>query len=99
MKIQFPPDEPTYNCEDMTIEFVAKIDGHPVTCAVTAEALEDHFGAASMRVDDLLQAFRTGRARIDDLARHYLTMDVGAPVILRSGHFRWKNAQPRERGA
>lgn len=89
MKIEFPHIAPAYNGDDMTIEFAADCDQQRIVCAVSAEALEDHFGAKSCNVDDLMAAFRANRASIEKMTKRYLALCQGAPVLLRSGHFRW----------
>lgn len=89
MQIEFPDHRPMFNGEELTIEFAAIVNGRAVDCAVSAEALEDHFGAHSARADDLLHAFEHGRSHIQALTRSYLAMGLSGPVLLRSGHFRW----------
>jgi hypothetical protein len=60
-----------------------------VQCAITAEALEDHFGAPSLREDDLIEAFDAHRLPIEEAARNLLN-EVGAkPVMMHSGYFRF----------
>ncbi|WP_150695415.1 DUF1488 domain-containing protein [Pandoraea terrae] len=89
MQIEFPDHRPMFNGEDLTIEFAVIVNGKSVDCAVSAEALEDHFGACSARADDLLHAFEHGRSHIEALTKRYLAMGLAGPVLLRSGHFRW----------
>jgi hypothetical protein len=99
MQIEFPDHRPVFNYEDLTIEFAVVVNGRPIDCAVSAEALEDHFGAYSARADDLLHAFEHGRSHIEALTRQYLTMGLAGPVLLRSGHFRWvREARRQEAG-
>ncbi|KVD78963.1 hypothetical protein WI89_29390 [Burkholderia ubonensis] len=50
MRISFPADPPAYCGPDLVLTFPAFVEGGRVRCAITAEALEDHFGAASPRV-------------------------------------------------
>jgi hypothetical protein len=65
------------------------VDDTRVQCAISAEALEDHFGAASLREEDLLAAFESNRRRIEHAARNLLN-EIGAkPVLLHSGYFRF----------
>lgn len=45
MNIRFLPDAPDYRSTNLTIEFAALVDGRRVPCAISVEALEDHFGA------------------------------------------------------
>jgi hypothetical protein len=89
MHIDFPNHRPMFNGEDLTIEFAVIVNGKFMDCAVSAEALEDHFGAHSARADDLLHAFEHGRSHIEALTKRYLSMGLPGPVLLRSGHFRW----------
>jgi Protein of unknown function (DUF1488) len=80
---------PEYCARDLVLAFPALVDDHPVQCAITAEALEDHFGAHSLREDDLVGAFLAHRFEIETAARRLLD-EVGAkPVLLHSGFFRF----------
>ncbi|ALS61498.1 DUF1488 family protein [Pandoraea norimbergensis] len=96
MPINFPEYGPVFNYEELTIEFAVRVNGRQIDCAVSAEALEDHFGAYSARADDLLHAFEHGRTDIEALARRYLSMGLVGPVLLRSGHFRWVREAKRQ---
>jgi hypothetical protein len=77
-----------FNGSDLTVEFVAQWVDTPLLCAVTAEALEDHFGAASALEEELLRAFEKGKRRIHTVCAVELERSGGEPVILRSGLFR-----------
>ncbi|MGZ2747780.1 DUF1488 domain-containing protein [Burkholderia stagnalis] len=88
MQIQFPPDPPEYCGRDLVVAFSAIVDGDCVQCAITAEALEDHFGAASLLERDLIGAFDAHRTAIEREARRMLEEIGGRPVLLHSGHFR-----------
>ncbi|MFP3563290.1 DUF1488 domain-containing protein [Paraburkholderia sp. SIMBA_030] len=89
MKIHFPEERPEYCARDLVIAFPAEVDGVRVQCAITAEALEDHFGARSLREDDLIAAFDAHRHPIEQAARRLLN-EVGAkPLMLHSGYFRF----------
>ncbi|EIP86965.1 hypothetical protein A33K_16568 [Burkholderia humptydooensis MSMB43] len=90
MKISFPLDPPPEYCaRDLVVAFPALVDGEYVQCAITAEALEDHFGAASLKEDDLLAAFDLHRGKIEHAARRMLDEIGGKPVLLHSGFFRF----------
>jgi hypothetical protein len=89
MHIHFPPEMPEYCARDLVVAFTAVVDGKGVQCAVTAEALEDHFGAASLREDDLLSAFEAHRSAIEHSAERMLKEVEGKPVLLHSGFFRF----------
>jgi hypothetical protein len=89
MKIRFPEELPEYCARDLVVAFPAEVDGARVQCAITAEALEDHFGAASLREDDLIAAFNSNRHPIEHAARR-LFNEIGAkPVLMHSGYFRF----------
>ncbi|PXW27273.1 DUF1488 domain-containing protein [Paraburkholderia caballeronis] len=87
MKIQFPADAPLYRDANLTVVFAALVDGERVPCAISVEALEDHFGAGGASLDAWLRAFDAGRARIEAVARAHLEISNGSPVLLKSGHF------------
>jgi hypothetical protein len=62
---------------------------------MTAEALEDHFGAASLREDDLIAAFSSNQHPIEHAARRLLN-DIGPkPVLMHSGYFRFASESRR----
>lgn len=89
MTITFPPEDPEYCARDFVLAFTALVDGEPVQCAITAEALEDHCGAASLREEDLLSAFGAHRGKIERIARSLLKEVQGRPILLHSGMFRF----------
>ena len=66
-----------------------RIDGAPACYGITAEALEDHFGARSCRSDDLLSAFKVHRGDIEDVARTLFEQTGSKEITLHSGHFRF----------
>jgi uncharacterized protein DUF1488 len=88
MNITFSDDPPDFDGSNLMLRFIANVDGEPVECAVTAEALEDHFGASSPQEDELLRAFERGRARIRSVCADALERNDGASVELHSGLFR-----------
>lgn len=87
MIIRFPADAPRYRGANLTVVFPALVDGARVPCAISVEALEDHFGAAPATRDAWMQAFDAGRAHIEAVARAHLELSNGSPVLLKSGHF------------
>ena len=87
MEIRFPADAPAYRDSNLTVVFPALVDGEPVPCAISVEALEDHFGAYSEDLEGWLRAFDAGRPRIEAVAREHLQISNGTPVLLKSGHF------------
>jgi Protein of unknown function (DUF1488) len=87
MEIRFPADAPAYRGSNLTVVFRALVDGEPVPCAISVEALEDHFGAYSEDLEGWMRAFDAGRTRIEAVAREHLQISNGTPVLLKSGHF------------
>ncbi|WP_233801017.1 DUF1488 domain-containing protein [Paraburkholderia sp. HP33-1] len=87
MEIRFPADAPAYRDSNLTVVFSALVNGEAVPCAISVEALEDHFGAHAEDLEGWLRAFDAGRPRIEAVAREHLQISNGAPVLLRSGHF------------
>ncbi|MGF6533149.1 MULTISPECIES: DUF1488 domain-containing protein [Paraburkholderia] len=87
MEIRFPADAPAYRDSNLTVVFRALVDGETVPCAISVEALEDHFGARSEDLEGWMRAFDAGRGRIEEVAREHLQISNGTPVLLKSGHF------------
>lgn len=87
MDIRFPADAPAYRDSNLTVVFPALVDGEPVPCAISVEALEDHFGVHSTDPEGWIRAFDAGRPRIEAVAREHLQIGRGSPVLLKSGHF------------
>nr|WP_233217554.1 DUF1488 domain-containing protein [Trinickia dabaoshanensis] len=89
MQISFPQEPAEYCGRDLVLAFPAIVDDERVQCAITAEALEDHFGAASLREQDLVSAFDRHRREIERAARELLGEIGKKPVLLHSGYFRF----------
>ncbi|MBB5446600.1 hypothetical protein HDG38_005236 [Paraburkholderia sp. WSM4177] len=98
MHITFPDDEAAFDGANLTVRFLARVDGEPVVCAITAEALEDHFGAESALEAALMSAFDRGRQRIRSVCAEALDQNNGEGVVLHSGLFRVEGMEP-DRGA
>ncbi|MDE1181650.1 DUF1488 domain-containing protein [Paraburkholderia sp.] len=98
MHITFKDDNPAFDGSSLTVRFTANVDGEPVVCSITAEALEDHFGAQSPLESQLLAAFEQGRGRIRSVCAEALDQNDGESVILHSGLFRVEGLEP-DRGA
>ncbi|MCO5414834.1 DUF1488 domain-containing protein [Ralstonia mojiangensis] len=88
-EIRFLPDEPTYCAAGPRLQCRASVDGSSASYAITAEALEDHFGARSCRSDDLLSAFKGHRGDIENVARMLFEQTGSKEITLHSGHFRF----------
>jgi len=87
MNILFPADAPAYRDANLTVVFAALVDGERVPCAISVEALEDHFGVESCDSTGWIRAFDAARPTIEAVAREHLSIGQGAPVLLKSGHF------------
>ncbi|CAG9166594.1 DUF1488 domain-containing protein [Cupriavidus respiraculi] len=87
--IEFPDVQPSYSSAEPCLQCVATVGGDPASFAVTAEALEDHFGARSYQAEDLLAAFHEHREEILCVARNMLELSDSHNVMLHSGHFRF----------
>jgi hypothetical protein len=87
MNIDFPGDAPAYREINLTIVFAALVNGEAVPCAISVEALEDHFGVETCDSHGWIRAFDAARPRIEAVAREHLRVSNGTPVLLKSGHF------------
>jgi hypothetical protein len=87
MDIMFPAAAPAYRGSNLTVVFAALVDGQQVPCAISVEALEDHFGAPPADREGWMRAFDAGRGFIEAVAREHLEITHGSPVLLKSGHF------------
>jgi len=92
MQIIFPNEAPEYSGPDLTLAFPVMVDGERVECTITAAALEDHFGAASPRAEDMIDAFDHHRERIEAVARRMLHETRAQCLVLRSGYVRFVHA-------
>ncbi|MGE8367058.1 DUF1488 domain-containing protein [Cupriavidus basilensis] len=88
-QIIFPKASPSYCPADLSLECPVSVNGAPASYAITAEALEDHFGARSHRAEDLIQAFEGHRDDIEGVARQLFEMTAAHNIVLHSGHFRF----------
>ncbi|WP_321924687.1 DUF1488 family protein [Paraburkholderia guartelaensis] len=88
MNITFSDRSPDYDANRLALTFPATAGDTPIQCAITAEALEDHFGAASLREADLRGAFLAHRAAIEKAAARLIEATHSEAVMLHSGYFR-----------
>lgn len=88
MNIIFSDRPPHYDANRLTLTFSATAGDMHVECTITAEALEDHFGAASLREADLLGAFLAHRAAIERAAARMIEATQSEAITLHSGYFR-----------
>ncbi|WP_042266907.1 DUF1488 domain-containing protein [Paraburkholderia heleia] len=88
MNIIFSDRPPHYDADRLALTFPATAGDMHVECAITAEALEDHFGAASLRETDLRGAFLAHRAAIERAAARMIEATQSEAITLHSGYFR-----------
>ena len=70
MLIQFPDEDAFYHASG-TVRYRAVVDGTPVMCEISPEALEDYFRARAGRAG-LLAAFSAHRKDIESITRQIL---------------------------
>ncbi|WP_084004128.1 DUF1488 domain-containing protein [Cupriavidus pauculus] len=87
--IEFPVATPAYCASGPTLQCQARIDGAPACYGITAEALEDHFGARSYRCEELIGAYARNRETIEAMARKLFEITGAHSIVLHSGHFRF----------
>ena len=76
-----------YAVDRDVVGFTGQSSGSPVECAVSREALDDHFGADNLDKEGRLEAFRKNRSEIEQLLRtKYLSLPVEEPeaVLLKT---------------
>ena len=86
--IGFPDKIERYDPDRDVILFPGRTAEGEIICAVSGEALEDHFGARGTSQRARLAAFRANRGEIEATARHKLESgrrEPGGSVIIRSG--------------
>lgn len=94
-QISFLNEAPRYCSADPSLQCRAIVDGEPAWYQITAEALEDHFGAYSYRHEDLLAAYALHLDRIRTTARNVFEMTGAKDIVLHSGHFRFEASDGR----
>lgn len=94
MPVTFPAAAAEYRGSNLTVAFPALVDGREVDCTISAEALEDHFGAVSPSATDLLESFNAHRPEIERAARSLLRELGTNELRLHSGHFRFALGDP-----
>jgi hypothetical protein len=80
MELTFSDPYPRYDSNRDVVSFVGEALGHPVRCAISREALEDHFGADGRDKEGRLASFHSNRSRIERMAKtKYLSSPVEEP--------------------
>lgn len=88
MSISIMHDKPPQHTAGGTIAFDAEVDGEPVTCEISDEALKDHFGGNLDDPESLLAAFEQGRRDIELLALMKLNIDPSSKCMLHTRDFK-----------
>jgi len=94
--LRYASEDLMFDGSSMRVWFVVEHDGEPLTCAITAEALEDHFGAPSLLEASLREAFERGRPAILEACADAIG-ESNAGVVLHSGVFRAAALHPSRR--
>ncbi|WP_087659083.1 DUF1488 family protein [Caballeronia terrestris] len=80
--------EASVSSDGKRVVFVAAAHGQTVQCAITRDALEEHFwspiGASDAR---LLKAFADGRKRIAAAVERKMLRDKSASIVLHAADF------------
>lgn len=87
--VDFLDAKPAYCPAGPSLQCSARVDGSPATYEITAEALEDHFGARSYLYEDLVPALLSHRDAIEGVARGIFEITGARNIVLHSGHFRF----------
>jgi uncharacterized protein DUF1488 len=86
MTIDFPNRNPVCTSND-TVAFAATYNGEGISCEISSEALQDHFGASTFQQADLLRAFISGRSAIEAVARLKIPHCAAGRYLLVSSDF------------
>ena len=90
MDLTFPDSRARYDSDRDVVSFNGAALGHPVKCAVSREALEDHLGAGGHNKEERLASFQRNRSKLEQMARtKYISWPVEEPesVLLRTMDF------------
>jgi hypothetical protein len=87
MDLAFPDSRARYDSNREVVSFIGEALRYPVRCAVSREALEDHFGANGQDKEGRLASFHLSRSKIERMVRtKYLSWPVEEPetVLLKT---------------
>lgn len=80
LDLRFQNPAPRYDFDRDIVSFAGEADDEVVSCAISGEALEDHFAAEGPSSEGRLAGFRESRSAIEEMARaKYLTQPVEDP--------------------
>jgi len=87
LDLAFQNPVPRYDSDRDIVSFVGRANEEVISCAISGEALEDHFAAGSPSTGERLAGFLGNRSVIEEMARaRYLTGPVEEPgsVLIRT---------------
>jgi hypothetical protein len=87
MDVEFAHASARYDFDRDVVSFVGQSNGALIRCAVSREALDDHFGTDNVGKEGRLEAFRRNRRLFEEMARiKYLKWPVEEPghVLIRT---------------
>jgi len=77
LNLRFADAPPRYDFDRDTVVFPGEAEGERVLCAISREALDDHFGADGQTKEQRVETFRRNRQEIERMAREiYLNKPV-----------------------
>jgi Protein of unknown function (DUF1488) len=80
MDLTFNNPTPRYDFGRDIVAFEGQALGQSAACAISREALDDHFGADGLDKDGRVQAFLKNRSKIEKMARiKYLNCPIEEP--------------------
>jgi len=83
LDLTFSDAIPRYDFERDVVTFIGKTPGGDVRCAISREALDDHFGTTSLSNEGRLNKYRENRSKIERMAREkYLHWPVEEPAAV-----------------
>ena len=78
--LTFNNPAPRYDFHRDVIAFAGQALGQPVVCAISREALDDHFGTDGLTKEGRIEAFLKNRSKIEEVARiKYLKEPIEEP--------------------
>jgi hypothetical protein len=89
--LTFSNPPPRYDFSRDVVAFTGEALGQRVSCAISREALDDHFGTDGVDKEGRIQAFLRNRSKIEQMARtKYLTLPIEEPdsVLLKTTDIR-----------
>lgn len=88
--LTFSDRPPSYDFDRDCVIFFGQALGHPVSCRVSREALDDHFEPHHSANEGRLDKFRANRTMIEAMARiKYLSWPIEEPddILIKTGDF------------